>query len=135
MSVSVPVSSWINGGCTHQPSVLSAQLLLQTIGECPRYTGLVGVELVDNSHEHTNTGDKGAEQHSTESGLEVIVTVGGEDTENIVVLVNGFAVVAAFLRVPPVSVGVTVLTLDRGWVDVASVLNENRMISIGTLLT
>lgn len=50
------------------------------------------------------------------------VCLSGEDTQDIIVLVDGLAVVAALLLVPPVGVRVTELALDRGRVGVLSVL-------------
>lgn len=108
---------------THRPSILSTQLSLQTIRPGPRYTGLVGVELVNNAHEDSDRSNKSAEEHGTEARLEVGVGLGGEDTEDIIVLVDGFSVVTTFLLVPPVSVRVTELALDWGWVGVLAVLD------------
>ena len=46
----------------------------------------------------------------------------GEHAEDVVVFVDGFAVVATFLLVPPVAVRVAELPLLGGWVDVTAVL-------------
>jgi len=60
-------------------------------------------------------------KHTTPAGREVRVSLGRENSEDVVVLVDNLAVVAAFLRVPPVGVGITELALDgkgRGQVRV-----------------
>lgn len=56
----------------------------------------------------------------------------GEDSQDVVVLVDGLAVVAAFLRVPPFGVGVAELALDgkgggEGGVGVVAVLEGRRV--------
>ncbi len=49
------------------------------------------------------------------------ILVGRKDAEDIVVLMDGFAKVAALLLVPPITVGVPELTLFGGWIDVTAV--------------
>ena len=50
------------------------------------------------------------------------VRVRGKNAQDVVVFVDGLAVVAAFLLVPPVGVGVAELALYGRWIGVISVL-------------
>jgi hypothetical protein len=73
--------------------------------------------------------DEAAHEDHTPAGGEVCVLLRGEDAEDVVVLVDGFAVVAALLLVPPVAVGVAELALDgqggsEGGVGVVAVLSS-----------
>ena len=52
----------------------------------------------------------------------MIIVVQAQCTQDIVILVNGFAIVAAVLLVPPVGVGVALATELGGRVDVAAIL-------------
>lgn len=56
-----------------------------------------------------------------------------EDAQLVVVLVAGLAIVPPLLLVPPVAVGVAELSLDRGRLDVASVLCERAYPSLASL--
>lgn len=51
------------------------------------------------------------------------VLLGAEDTENLIVLVDGLAKVALLLLVPPAAVGISVLTLHGGGVLVTAILD------------
>lgn len=64
------------------------------------------------------------------AGCEVRVFFGGEHAVNVVVLVDGLAVVASFLLVPPVAIGVTELALQRGRVDVAAILRHASVMTV-----
>lgn len=109
-------------GETYAHSAGTAQFLLQAIDESPRCAGLVGAEIVGDATETTESSPEGAEEDPAPVGLEVSVFLRGEDGKDVVVLVDGLAVVAAFLLVPPVAVRVAELALDGRGVDVAAVL-------------
>ena len=106
------------------PSTGSSQLGLQSVGEGPRNTRLVGVGYPHNTHKTENSCDKCAEQYGAPAGGKVVVRLGGKDTEDIVVLVDRLAIVAAFLLVPPVAVGITKSALLGWWVGVCTVLRR-----------
>lgn len=99
----------------------STELLLQAVGESPRCAGLVRAKVVGDGGEATEDSPEAAKQDPAPVSLEVGVFFRGEDGKDVVVLVEGFAVVAAFLLVPPVAVGVAELTLDSRRVDIAAV--------------
>lgn len=107
---------------THRQRSLSPQLPLQPPRKRPRHARLVRVELINYSAEAEDAGDEGAQQHEAEARLVVGVGFGRKDAQDVVVLVDGLAVVAALLLVPPVGVGVAELALDGWGVDVAAVL-------------
>ena len=50
------------------------------------------------------------------------ILVRREHAVNVIVLVDRFTVVAAFLLVPPVGVGITELTLFRRRIDISTIL-------------
>jgi hypothetical protein len=52
----------------------------------------------------------------------VVVVVQGQDSENIVILMAGLAIVAALLLVPVIAIWVAVSSLLSGRVDVAAIL-------------
>lgn len=84
--------------------------------------GRIGVVEVDQSGDAEEDGEKGADHDQTGSGGGPGVLPGRKDTQHIVILVDGLAKVSSLLGIPPSAVGVTELTLDGGWVDVAAVL-------------
>lgn len=107
---------------TNPNGARSTQLALEATLKGPGVCHLVGVVEVDEARDTENRGDKGANHNETGTRRGPGVVVRGEDAEDVVVFVNGLAKVAALLRVPPVGMGIAVLTLDGGRVDVASVL-------------
>jgi hypothetical protein len=82
---------------THRNSTRTTKLPVKTTGEGSWDTGLVRVELADNTHQDEDGSDKGTEEEGTVAGLEVGVGLGGEDSEGVVVLVDGLAEVATLL--------------------------------------
>ena len=52
------------------------------------------------------------------------VLFGRKDAEDIIVFVNGFAVVASLLLVPPIAIGVAELALLRWGLDITAVLED-----------
>lgn len=62
---------------------------------------MVWVVSVDNTAKNADRCNKRAEQDCTPARLEVRVLFWREDAENVVVFVDGFAVVSSFLRIPP----------------------------------
>jgi hypothetical protein len=77
---------------------------------------------IDDPAQHANARDKSGHENAAPARCEVCVVLSGEDAEDVIVLVDGLAVVSALLRVPPVGVGVACCALDGRWVDVAAVL-------------
>ena len=113
---------------SHHPS--PAQLLLQSIRERSRRTRPVGVREIDGGEERSERGNEAADQEEglARGGMGVLLE--GEDAEDVVVLMDGLAVVAALLLVPPVGVRVAELTLLARRVNVAAVLwKKSRTIS------
>lgn len=109
--------------CAYRNSIGTTQLLLQTVDVGLGDTGLVGVVKADN----TAQAQKGRNEHSqvaeTLAGADVGVLLRTEDTENLIVLVDGLAEVALLLLVPPAAVGISVLTLHGGRVLVTTILD------------
>ena len=91
---------------TYWNSQGASQFLLQSIRIRLRYTNLVWIIHPSNGHQPKHGGYKSPHQHSTPAWFEMRVLFGREDAEDIVVFVNGFAVVASLLLVPPIAVGV-----------------------------
>lgn len=111
---------------THGDSSRTTQLPLQSTWEGSRDAGLVWVVHADNAHKTEDGDDEGSQQNSTPARGEVCVGLGREDAKHVVVLVNGLAVVATFLLVPPVGIRVTLGAFLWGRVCVASVLQSTR---------
>jgi hypothetical protein len=107
---------------THRNSTRTTKLPVKTTGEGSWDTGLVRVELADNTHQDEDGSDKGTEEEGTVAGLEVGVGLGGEDSEGVVVLVDGLAEVATLLLVPPIAVRVAEGAFDCWGVDISAVL-------------
>lgn len=82
----------------------------------------VGICQVYEANCREKNGRRGREHHGTLAGGRPVVLVRGEDAQQIVILVDGFAEVPPLLGIPPVAIGVTELPLDRGRVDVAAIL-------------
>lgn len=72
----------------------------------------IWIESIRHGHEHTHSAHEASNQDTTPTRLEVRVLLWSEDSEDVVVFVQWFAVVATFLLVPPVAVGVAELTFD-----------------------
>ena len=107
---------------TYRQGTRATEFGLESTGVSPGHGGLVGVVAADDAHEHQDGTDEAAEQDGAEAGLEVGVGFGGEDAEDVVVLVHGLAEVAALLLVPPVAVGVAEGALDGRGVLISAVL-------------
>ncbi len=56
------------------------------------------------------------------SRFKVRVFLRGKHAENVVVLMDWFAIIASLLFIPPVGIWVTELALFGGWIDVAAIL-------------
>ena len=107
---------------TYAQSAGTTKFLLQTINVSLRCAGLVRTEVVGKGAATAKNGPEGAEKDPAPAGGEVGVLLWREDGKNVVVLVEGFAVVAALLLVPPIAVRIAELALDGRRVDVAAIL-------------
>lgn len=107
---------------THQDRALSSQLPIQSALERPLHGRAVGVRQAHNTAQAEDDADEGAHEDEALLGGEVGVLVGGEDAEDVVILVDELAEVAALLLIPPVGVGVAELALLGRGVGVAAVL-------------
>lgn len=112
----------VNETRTHRQGTWTTQLGLKSTRECSWHAGLVWVVASNNAHQAEHGRDKGSKQQKSETGLVVGVGLRREDAQDVIVLVDGLAVVAALLLVPPVLVWVTQLALDWRWLWVAAVL-------------
>lgn len=83
----------------------------------------VGVEGLDTKKNTAQRNEERANLHQALAGGNPGVLVWGEHAEDIVVLVDGLAIVSPLLLVPPVGVRVAELALDRGRLDVSTVLS------------
>jgi len=113
---------WQTPRTAYPDSQRPAELGFESIWKCPGDTNLIGIEEASYASQTEHTDDKCSEQHSTPSRREVGVLFRSEDSKNIVIFVDWFAVVTSLLLVPPVAVGVTELSLDGGRVDVPAIL-------------
>lgn len=102
----------------------ASKLLLQAIRESPGNARLVGVELGHDSTQTKNGCDEASDLEQALARGDVGVLLRTEDTENIVLLVNGFTKVPSLLLVPPAAIGVSELTLHTGRVLVVAILEE-----------
>lgn len=100
----------------------ASELLLQAIRECPGDTRLVRVELGHNSAQTEDSCDEASDLEQTLARGDVGVLLGTEDTEDFVLLVNGFAKVPTLLLIPPAAIGISELTLHTGRVLVVAIL-------------
>lgn len=119
---------------SQQPSISQQSSRLRN-SDSPRRgrvrTHPIRIISVCNSQQHTDGSHETSHQHAAPAGREVCVFLGREDSENVVVFVQGLAVVTAFLLVPPVAVRIAELALDgegggeRG-VGVIAILQRER---------
>lgn len=107
----------------YRNSIRTTQLLLQTINIGLGDAGLVGVVKADNTAQAQEGRDEHSQVAEALAGANVGVLLGTEDTENLIVLVDGLAKVALLLLVPPAAVGISVLTLHTGRVLVTAILD------------
>lgn len=109
--------------CAYRKSTGTTQLLLQSINIGLGDTGLVRVVKADNAAQAQEGRDEHSQVEEAFAGGDVGVLLGTEDTENLIVLVDGLAKVALLLLVPPAAIGVSVLTLHGGRVLVTAILD------------
>lgn len=112
----------LRAGLTYPCGSGATQLSLKATLKLSGIGGRIGVVEVDESGDAHEDSDKGADHDQTGPSGGPGVLPGGEDTQHIVILVDGLAKVSSLLGIPPGAVGVTELTLDSGWVNVAAVL-------------
>lgn len=109
---------------THPDGARTAKLCLQPILVRLGDANLVGVVELGDSAEAEDTDNETAHEDKSPAGLEVVIVVERQGSENIMILVNRLAVVAPVLLVEPVAVGITLRSqLGRG-VDVATILHQ-----------
>lgn len=107
---------------TYSNGTGATKLLLQSTFEFAGVCGLVGIVEVDESGDTEEGSDKGANHDEAGARRGPGVLPGRKDAEHIVVLVDGLTKVSSLLGIPPLGVGITVLSLDARGVDVAAVL-------------
>lgn len=109
-------------GITYSYSPLSTQLLLQPVRKCPRYSRPIRIREVNRSAKCSYRRNKAAHQDKAKAWLVMCVLFGRKNAHDIVVFVHWLAIIASFLLVPPVGVGITELALDWRRIDVAAIL-------------
>lgn len=114
------------GICAYRHSIGTTQLLFQTINVGLGHTGLVGVVKADNTAQAQEGHNEHSEVEEALAGADVVVLLGTEDTENLVILVDRLAEVTLLLLVPPAAVGISELTLHAGRVLVVAILDMVR---------
>lgn len=102
----------------------TTQFLLQSARECPGYTRLSRYCHINGAQESEQSYDKGGLQFDSVSRCSPGINFSGEETEGIIVLVDGLAVVPSFLFVPPVTVRIAEGAFLWRRIDVAAVLWE-----------
>ena len=115
------------GVMTYGHGIGTAQLLLQSTGVGLGNTRLVGVAVAHNATDTQEGSDEDAEVEEALASTDVGILLGGEDTENFVLLVNRLAKVSLLLLVPPSAVGVSELSLHARRVAVATVLRREEL--------
>lgn len=113
---------WRGPRITYPHSSGATQLSLQTILKLSGVSNHIGVVEVHDAGDAEEDSNEGANHDQAGAGGGPGVLPGGEDAQQIVILVDGLAKVSSLLGIPPVAVGVTELSLDCGRVDVATVL-------------
>lgn len=103
-------------------SARPTELALEAVGKGARQGRLVRVELAHDGGEAEDGDREEDELEERLAGRGVVVLLGREAAEDVVVLVHGLAEVAPRLLVPPVAVRVAVLAVLPRRVDVAAVL-------------
>jgi hypothetical protein len=83
---------------------------------------LVWIERIDNTTETEHRGNKAADLKECHARGSMCVFFWRKHSEDIVVFMYWLAIVTTLLLVPPICGRVAELTLDRWWIDVASVL-------------
>lgn len=115
---------------TYPRGARAAQLPLQASLEFTRIRRPVWIFHIDDSADPQKNGDEGANHDQTRTSLGPCVVVRGEDSENIVILVDGLAKVSSLLGVPPVGIWISVLALDTGRINVAAILYFTEQLAI-----
>lgn len=85
---------------------------------------LVGVEGARDSGQTKDGSNETSEMEQALARGDVGDFLRTEDTENFVLLMDGFAKISPFLLVPPATIGVSVLTLHPGRVLVVAILES-----------
>ena len=83
---------------------------------------LVRVEHLRDGGQAQNGSNEASDLEQTLARGDVGVFLRTEDTQNFVLLVNGFAEIPSFLLVPPATIGISVLTLHPGRVLIIAIL-------------
>lgn len=112
---------------THPRCARATELPLQPVLKLAWEGRPVGVRRLDHVADAQEGGDEGCDLDEALARADPGVYVRREDAQLVVVLVDGLAEVPPLLLVPPVAVRVAELSLDRGGLDVASVLCERAL--------
>jgi len=109
---------------SYRSCIGTTQLLLQTIGVGLGNAGLVGVVEADNAAHTQESGDEHAEVEETLASADVGILLRTENTENLVLLVDGLAKVSLLLLIPPAAVRVSESALRARRVLVTTILPQ-----------
>lgn len=110
---------------TYQQSTRTSQLLLQSIGEGSWNTWLVWVVEAYDTAETQECSDEAAQVEQALARGDMSVLFRTEYTQDIIILVDRLSKVASFLLIPPVTVGVSELTLHTRGIRVNAALYTN----------